>query len=133
MLGHRHPVFTKLPDALPRHQRIGIVRPHHHVGDTCRQNGLGAGRLLAVMTAGFQGHVQGRTPRVLGAGGQRVALRVGLTVTLVPALADDAAVLDDHSPHHGIGRRPATARCSQLQRQMHELLVLHAITSKRKP
>lgn len=103
---------------------------HRHMGDACRQNGLGARGLLAVVTARLQGHIQGGASGILGTGGQGVSLCVGLTAALVPALADDAAVLDDHSPHHGIGRRPATAPLGQLQRQMHELLVLHAITSK---
>ena len=68
-----------------------------------------------------------------GAVGQRLPLGVEAAAPPVPALADDLAVLDDHSPHHGVGAGPPRTPPGQIQGQAHIPLVVHLITSQKMP
>ena len=54
---HLHAPLPQQLQPLARHQRIGIVGPHHHPGDARLQDGVGAGGLAALVAARFQGHV----------------------------------------------------------------------------
>ena len=129
-LHHFHAVLPQDSDALARHKGIGVPGARRHPAYARLQNGVGAGRLAPVVTAGLQGDVHIPAPGVLRAGGQRVALRMGLAALLVPTLADDPPVLHHHRPHHGVGRGPAPAPLRQLQSQAHIVLIVHKITSK---
>ena len=118
--------------ALSRHQRIWVSGAGHHPADAGCQDRIHAGRLLSVVAARLQRHIHGGSGRVGGAGRQRVPLRVGFTVPLMPALSDNCAVLYDHGAHHGIGRRPAPALFRQRQGQTHIFRIVHTVTSQKK-
>ena len=88
------------------------------------QNGVGTGGRPAPVTAGLQGDIEGRPGRVLGTGGQGVALGVEAPAFLVPPLADDPAVLYDDAAHHGIGADPPHPPLGQRQGPGHPLGIL---------
>lgn len=122
---HLNAVAAQDLQSFARHQGVGVVGAHHHLGDAGVQDGLGAGGLLALVAAGLQGHVQGGAPGVLGAALQGVALGVGLAVPLVVPLADDRPVFDNHRPHQGVGIGPARPPLCQFQGQVHIVLMVH--------
>ena len=129
---HLHAVRPQYRHALSRHQRIWVGGADHHPADAGCQDRIHAGRLLSVVAARLQRHIHGGSGGVGGAGCQRVPLRVGFTVPLMPALSDNCAVLYDHGAHHGIGRRPTPALFRQRQGQTHIFCIVHTVTSKRK-
>ena len=129
---HLHAVRPQDRHALSRHQRIWVGGADHHPADAGCQDRIHAGRLLSVVAAGLQRHIHGGSGGVGGAGCQRVALRMGFAVPLMPALSDNCAVLYDHGAHHGIGRRPTPALFRQRQGQTHIFCIVHTVTSKRK-
>ena len=129
---HLHAVRPQDRRALSRHQRIWVGGADHHPADAGCQDRIHAGRLLSVVTARLQRHIHGGSGGVGGAGCQRVALRMGLPVPLVPALSDNCAVLYDHGAHHGIGRRPALSPLRQRQGQTHRFRIVHTVTSQKK-
>ena len=61
------------------------------------------------MTAGFQSDEQVGPLGRLRESSKGISLRMEAAALLVPAFPDDTALLDDHSPHHGIGGGPARA------------------------
>ena len=124
VLHHLYPPRPQELQPLARHQGVGVAGAHHHPADARGQDGVGAGGLAPVVAAGLQGDVQLGPPGVLRAGGQGAALGVGLAAPLVPALAQDPAVPDDHRAHHGVGGGPARAPLGQLQGQAHVVPVV---------
>ena len=85
------------------HQRIRVSRTHDHPANARVQNRIHTRRLLSVMEARLQCDIQGRSMRIFGAGCQRIALRMSVAVSLVPALSDDPALFYDHGTHHRVG------------------------------
>ena len=75
------------------------------------------------MAAGFKRHVSCRTPRALASGTKRMNLGMCLTGSLVPAFADDPAILDDDTTDSRIWRRRKHAALSKAQRLRHELMI----------
>ena len=109
-----HPGGPEDVQALARHLGIGVAGAHHHPGNARLQDGVGAGGLAAVVTAGLQGHVHGGAPGIFGAGGQGGPLRVEIAAFGVVPLGDDPAVLHHDGPHHGVGAGPAPAFLGQV-------------------
>ena len=127
-----HAVRPQDRHALSCHQRIWVGGADHHPADAGCQDRIHAGRLLSVVAAGLQRHIHGGSGGVSVAGCQRIPLRVGFPVPLMPALSDNCAVLYDHGAHHGIRRRPALSPFRQRQGQTHIFHIVHIVTSKRK-
>ena len=132
IFGHIYAVCAQDCNSFSGYQRIRVSGTHDHPVNARVQNRIHAGRLLSVMAARLQCHIQGRSLRIFGAGCQRIALRMSLTVSLVPALSDDPALFYDHGTHHRVGRRPSATLFCKLQSQTHILFVVHRVASKRK-
>jgi hypothetical protein len=81
----------------------GVRHGGHDTTDASGQDGIGAGRRFAVVTARLQGDIKRGTPGGLTGGVERMNLGVRSTVTLVPALADAGIPLDDDGADHGVG------------------------------
>ena len=113
----------KAGKALASHQRVGVARPRHDPRHAGREQCIDAGRLLAVVGAGLQGHIRRGARGVLatpGAIGQGVCLGMGLSVALVPALADHTAGAHDHAAHQRVRVREARTPPGKLHRPGHE-------------
>ncbi len=103
IFGHIYAVCAQDCNSFSSHQRIRVSRTHDHPVNARVQNRIHAGRLLSVMAARLQCYIQGRSLRIFGAGCQRIALRMSLTVSLVPALSDDPALFTTTAPTIGLG------------------------------
>jgi hypothetical protein len=132
IFGHIYAVCAQDCNSFSGYQRIRVSGTHDHPVNARVQNRIHAGRLLSVMAARLQCHIHGRSLRIFGAGCQRIALRMSLTVFLVPALSDDPALFYDHGTHHRVGRCPPAALFCKLQSQTHIVFVVHRVASKRK-
>ena len=71
------------------------------------------------MAARLKRDVQIRACRVLCAVFQRVALSVQTAAVFVPALANDASVLDDDAADHGVGTDMSCTALCQLECASH--------------
>lgn len=100
---HLDAVLPQKFKSFARHQRVWVIGAHHHAGNARVQNGLGAGRLAALMTAGLQCDIEGCSGGRTGTVFQRLPLRVEFSVPGVPPLSDDLSILHQNSSHHGIG------------------------------
>ena len=93
------PTSTAMPAARSRawpgagDLRIGVFQRRDDAGDARRDDGVGAGRRLAVMRAGLERHVKRRAARGRAGAAQRLDLRMRPAAGLRPAAADDDAVL----------------------------------------
>ena len=80
------------------------------------------------MTASVQGGVRPQwqigSGCILGAVREGVALGVKAADVLVPALSDDAAVLDDDAADHGVGVYMTRAACGERQSTAHIVFFL---------
>ena len=106
-------------------QRIRIRRADDNARDPAFDDGIGAGRLLAVVTAGLQRHIHGRSPHIFRRIRQRCALRMQLAIARVPALGENAPVTHDDCANHRIWRGPAPAAFGKLQCSTHIILIIH--------
>jgi len=81
------------------------------------------------MAAGLQGHIHGRPGGGFAGLLQRDNLSMSLAGGLSPALADDAAVLDEHGAHGGVRTADPQSTLGQFERARHEVhLVAPAVT-----
>ena len=109
--------------ALARDERVGVQTANEHAADPALDDGVRAGRRAAPVAARLERDVEVRARRVLRTVFQRVALRVQAAAVLVPALADHAAVPDDHAADHRVGADAARAARGQRQRPAHVFLI----------
>ena len=82
------------------------------VGYAGGEDGLGAGRRLAVVAAGFKSYEEGCAGgrlTVTGGVGDGLDFGVGAAVAMVPAPADNTTVVNEQGAHAGVGRGPAFA------------------------
>jgi len=85
---------------------VGIAAGVDHTDDPCVDERLGAGRLLAVMAAGFEGDIGGGAARVIAPAGtvsKSVSLGVKASKALVVAHAQENAIAFEHTPDHRVG------------------------------
>ena len=123
-LGHEPAgdIDTRLAQALlagPADARVGVPQRIDHARDTGANQGLGAGRRTAVMTAGLQAHVGGRTPRTRAGRRQRIGFGMRGSGTFVPALAHDLAAVDQHTADARVGVSRIEAAPRERQRARH--------------
>ena len=78
-----------------------------------------------MMAAGLQGHIRRGARRGFPAVGQSLPLGVELAALFVPALADDAPVLDDDRTHQRVGTGPACTALCQVNGPAHIVLIVH--------
>ena len=109
--------------ALACHFRIGILDRRHHAGNSRSDHRIDAGRRLAEMRTGLQGHVERGAARGLTGALERLRLGMRPAAGLGPAAADDDAVLHDHSADGGIGPGATLPAPAERQRKLHEALV----------
>ena len=83
-----------------------------------------AGRSAAPVAARLQRDVKIGSGCILGAVREGVALGVKAADVLVPALSDDAAVLDNDAADHGVGVYMTRAACGERQSTAHIVFFL---------
>ena len=119
--------------ALSGNQRVRVTGTDIDPANAAFCQRFGAGRLLAVVTAGFQGDVDVRSGRVFGAVLQSVSFCMQVTVPGVPALTDDAVIFDDHGTHQRVGIGEARTAPRQLNGTFHiKGMFCHGNTSENK-
>jgi len=102
--------FTEAREALTGRLRVGVGDrgdyPAHARGD----DGIGAGRRAAVMSARLEADVERRAPSPLAGRLERHDLGVRTAGSLVPAFPDDLAVANEDCADQrvGTGRAPPT-------------------------
>ena len=83
--------------------RRWVAETDYHASHTRRQDRVGAGRSLAVMTARFQGHEQGRSASQLAGRFQRRHLGMNTTEFRVPSRTQNLQVaVHNHSTHRRV-------------------------------
>jgi len=102
---------------------VRIDRPDDDPGGPAGDQGFDAGRGTAVMAAGFEGDIDGRPGDRFRGAADRVDFGVGPAAALVPALADDPAVPDDHSADERVGAHLPFTLPGKPQRPTHEPLI----------
>ena len=120
-----HAGILQNADALACDLRIGIQTADDHARELMLQNRLSAGRGASPVTARLQGDINRRALGRFGQACERIALRVQTADLLVPALTDDAPVLDDNRADHRIRRNVSGSAHRELQRTAHILLICH--------
>ena len=103
-----------------RDLRIGILQRRHHARDAGADDGVGAGRRLAVMRARLERHVERGAARGLAGALERLGLGMRPAAGLRPAAAEDDAVLDDHRADRRIGPGAAEPAPAERERKLHE-------------
>ena len=104
--------------------RIGIFQRRHHARDAGLDDGVGAGRRLALMRARLERHVHRGALRGFLGVPQRLDLGMRAAAGLRPAAAKDDAVLHDHRADRRIGPGRAQPAPAERQRQRHEARVV---------
>ena len=120
---HVDAVLEEDVDALAADERVGVGDAHDDAGDAGFQEGVRAGRLLAVVAAGLQGDIGRSAGRVLRAGRKGLAFGVEIAILAVPALADGAAVLDQDAPDQRVRGGVAVSPLCKGDRLLHVLFV----------
>ena len=130
---HFDAMFPQELNALSRYQGIGIPGADKHPADAAFHQRLCTGRLLAMVTAWLQCYINGCAGGILRAVLQGVSFCMQISVMRVPALADDAVVLDNHSTYQRIGIGKADAALCQLYGTLHvKGMLCHENTSENK-
>src|SRR5215510_13112630 len=119
--------FSQAPMAGAGDLRIGINQRRDYARDAGRDDGVGAGRRLAVMGAWLERDIERRPARAGAGAAERLSLGVGPPTGLGPAAADDHTVLGHHRADGGIGPGAPEPAPAQRERERHEAGVLRAI------
>ncbi len=125
--------FGQAPMAGARDLRIGIDQRGDHARDAGSDDGVGAGRRLAVMGAWLERDIERRPARGGTGAAERLGLGMGPPAGLGPAAADDHAVLRDHCADGGIGPGASEPAPAQRERERHEAGVFRATHGQRHP
>lgn len=105
-------------------ERIGVETADEHAADAVLDDRVCAGRGAAPVAARLQRDVKIGSGCILGAVREGVALGVKAADVLVPALSDDAAVLDNDAADHGVGVYMTRAACGERQSTAHIVFFL---------
>lgn len=102
---------------------IGIEDGNDDTADTRGDQRIRAGRGLAMMRAGFEGDIGGRSPRLFARLRKRLRFRVRSPARSGHGSADDRALVDDDAADRGIGGSQAEIAPCKPQRRRHETFV----------
>jgi hypothetical protein len=129
--GNLYACFPQLFNAFAAYFSKGISTAYYHVGNAFFHDPVGTGRRFTVMGAGLQRYVHGGLRHQVFVGFRytfnTIYLCMGMPVLPVIALADNAALVHQHSAHHGIGRYLPGAHPGQLKAALHKKFVLHSV------
>ena len=118
------PVLGHAPMAGARNLRIWIGHRGHHAGDAGADDGVDAGRGLAMMRARLEGRVQYRGAGMLSGSTQRLGFGMRPSTWLGPAAADDATIFHDDPTNRRIGPGTALPPTPERQREGHETRIV---------
>ncbi len=110
--------------AAARHFRIGVLDRRDDPRNAGRDDGLSAGRRLAVMRTRFERGVKCSATRGLAGTPQRFGLGMWTAARLRPAAADHGAILHNHRADRGIGPCIAESAPTERQRKLHEAQIV---------
>ena len=104
---HIYASFLQQRRAAPMHARIGVDTSDETACNTGLYEGIGAGRGLSVMAAGFERNVSCCASRLGASDLERHSFSMGAAAILGRAFPDNVSVLHEDAAHGGIFRRPA--------------------------
>src|SRR5262245_23010284 len=106
-------------------QGKGIAQSDNDATDAGAEDGIRAGRCLAVVAAGFEGDVKsGPTSGVTGTA-KGVDLGMGAAIALMPAFANELSLADDDGTDQRVRLDKPSAPFRQLQCSRHPAIVVH--------
>ena len=121
---HFQPRRAQKRVAAPGDARVGIVHRRHNARDAAGDDGVDAGRRLAVMRAGLERYVNRRAARRVARRRQRQRFGVRAAACSRKAAPDDDAAPHDERADSGIRRGAAEIAPSQRQRRAHIVRVV---------
>jgi hypothetical protein len=109
--------------------RVGIGNSTHHTGDTCLNQGAGAGAGAALMGAGLKAHISRRPFREATGAAQSFHFSMGTSTRLRPATPYDTRptrliLADNDAADRRIGRDTAKPPRGKRKGMSHELRVM---------
>src|SRR5262249_18301808 len=108
---------------LPGHTRIWIFQRRDDARDARTDNGIGAGRCLAVMRTGLKRHIHRGALRQFSCAPERLDFRMRAAAVLGPAPANDDAVFRDPGADRRIGPGAAEIAAAERERKTHIALI----------
>jgi len=99
--------------------RVGIIHGRDNPGDTGMDQCLGTGLRLALMGAGFEGHIGGGIAGSFAGGGKGTGFGVGAAAPSCPASANDGIILDENASHSRIGPGPTALAAADGKGMIH--------------
>ena len=113
----------QLFDALTGNKRIRVAQTHNHSTDVMFDDGIGARRLMAMMTTRLKGHIHRRTLAIHSTPGcilKRISFGMQIAITLVITLGNDFSIAHNECTHKRIGIYCALALLSECHGFAHQ-------------
>jgi len=120
---HFHTPGAQPVKALAIDQGVGVLHGGDDPDDAGLEDTFDAGAGAPLMAAGFEGHIEGGLFGLIAGLLDGVDLGMRPAQFLMPAFADDAAILDQQSADHRIGTDQAASLCRQFKGAGHIVLI----------